>query len=77
MSKPHGRLRPFDVWGYEIFVDDFTITGEVTIWSRSPLPPRLGELLNIETDGVLHELAVDQITTFKGGWTASCRVEPT
>jgi hypothetical protein len=71
----HHGLSAFDPWGYEIFDQDFAETGEVVIWSRSPLAPRLGELFNVETLGVLSELAVVQIHTFTGGWTATCRAE--
>jgi hypothetical protein len=72
---PRGGLRPFSISGYEILDDEFRVTGEVAIWSRSPLPPRVGELLNIETAGVLHELEVGEVRTFAGGWTATCRRE--
>jgi len=68
-------LSAFDAWGYEIFDQDFAQTGEVVIWSRSPLRPRIGELFNIEILCVLRELAVTQIHTFTGGWTATCRAE--
>jgi hypothetical protein len=68
-------LRPFSASGYEIFDQDFGETGEVVIWSRSPHAPRLGELFNIEAQGALHELAVGEIRTFTGGWTATCRAD--
>ena len=42
-------LRPFSASGYEIFDEDFRETGEVVIWSRSPLTPCLGDRFNIET----------------------------
>jgi hypothetical protein len=35
--------------------------------------PRLGERFNIDTWGDVHELAVGEIRTFTGGWTAVCR----
>jgi hypothetical protein len=75
----HGGLSPFNASGYEIFDQEFGETGEVVIWSRSPLPPRLGERFNIETWGAVHDLAVDEVRTFTGGWTAVCRLpqEPT
>ena len=72
MSVPRSRLHPFSVSTYEICDEDFGTSGEVVIWSRSPLPPRIGELLNIETRGQLHELAVGGVSTFKGGWMATC-----
>jgi len=74
MHRSQGSLRPFSASGYEIFDEDFRETGEVVIWSRSPLAPRLGERFNIETCGALHELAVGEIRTFTGGWTATCRL---
>ncbi|THD62926.1 hypothetical protein [Phenylobacterium sp.] len=74
MDHPHGGLRPFHASGYEIF-DDFAEAGEVTIWSRSALPPRLGDLFNIQTRGALRELCVDEVRTFTGGWSATCRAE--
>jgi hypothetical protein len=73
MGHSHNRLRPFAISGYEIFDEDFGATGEVVIWSRSPLVPRLGERFNVETWGDVHELAVGEIRTFTGGWTATCR----
>lgn len=75
MPRPYGRLHPFGISTYEICDEDFKATGEVVIWSRSPLPPRIGELLNIETHGRLHELAVGELSTFKGGWMATCWAE--
>jgi hypothetical protein len=68
-------LSDFDPWGYEIFDQDFAETGDVVIWSRSPLAPRIGELFNVETLCILRELSVVQIHTFRGGWTATCRAE--
>lgn len=75
MPQPRSRLHPFQLSNYEICDEDFTVTGEVVIWSRSPLPPRIGELLNIQTRGRLHELAVGGVSTFKGGWMATCWAE--
>jgi hypothetical protein len=72
MPHPRSGLHPFIPSVYEICDEDFRTTGEVIIWSRSPLPPRIGELLNIETRGRLHELAVGEVSTFKGGWMATC-----
>ena len=73
MQGSSDSLRSFNASGYEIFDEDFGQTGEVVIWSRSPLPPCLGERFNIETFGAHHELAVGEIRTFTGGWTATCR----
>ena len=75
MPQPRDRLHPFSLSVYEICDEDFAATGEVVIWSRSPLPPRIGELLNIETRGALHELSVGEVRTFKGGWMAACRAQ--
>ena len=66
-------LRPFNPSGYEIFDDDFDETGEVVIWSRAPHTPRLGDRFNIDTHGALRDLAVDEIRTFRGGWSVTCR----
>lgn len=66
-------MRPFSASGYEIFDEDFGQTGEVVIWSRSSVTPRLGERFNIHTRGALHELAVGEVRTFSGGWTITCR----
>jgi len=68
-SRGLRALRPSS---YEIFDEDFGETGEVVIWSRSPLPPHLGDHFNIETLGALHDLTVGEIRTFTGGWTATC-----
>jgi len=73
MPGPPRSLRALSASGYEIFDEDFGATGEVVIWSRSPLTPRLGERFNIETRGAPHDLAVGEIRTFSGGWTATCR----
>ena len=70
----HG-LRPFNTVGYEIFDDGFEDTGEIVIRSRSSLAPGLGERFNIETGGDLHELIVDELRTFIGGWSATYRAE--
>jgi hypothetical protein len=75
MPQPRGRLLPFNLSVYEICDEDFGATGEVVIWSRSALPPRVGELLNIQTRGALHELVVGEVNTFKGGWMATCWAE--
>ena len=73
MPRGPTSLRGLSASGYEIFDDDFRQTSEVVIWSRSPLTPCLGERFNIETRGAHHELAVGEIRTFTGGWTATCR----
>ena len=67
-------LRPFSESGYEILDEDLLTTGEVVIWSIDPLPPSLGQLYTIESHGAVHEVEVDSLTTFKGGWSAHCKV---
>ena len=73
MQSSPDELRPFSASGYEIFDDDFADTGEVVIWSRAPHTPRLGDRFNIDTHGALRDLAVDEIRTFRGGWSVTCR----
>jgi hypothetical protein len=73
VPRSPSSLRELSASGYEIFDEDFGETGEVVIWSRSPLTPRIGERFNIETRGAHHELTVGEIRTFTGGWTATCR----
>ena len=46
----------------------------MAIWSVDPLTPKLGDLFTLESRGVVHEIAVVQLTTFRGGWSAVCRV---
>ena len=75
MQRSDDDLRPFSVSGYEILDQDFGKTGEVVIWSRSPLAPQLGDRFNIQTCGALRELAVRELRTFAGGWTATCWAE--
>lgn len=67
-------LRPFNESGYEILDDDFPTTGELVIWSVDPLAPRLGDLYTIQSHGALHEVQVDRVTRFNGGWSARCRL---
>lgn len=69
----HRSRRPFSTSGYEIFDQDFAETGEVMIWSRTRLTPRVGDRFNIENQGVIYELAVGEVRIFAGGWTAMCR----
>lgn len=67
-------LKPFSESGYEILDQDLASRGEVVIWSIDPLTPRLGDLYTIESDGRIHEVAVQTLTTFRGGWSALCGV---
>ncbi len=73
MQASQDGLRAFNASGYEILDQDFARTGEVVIWSKAPYAPRPGDRFNIETRGALHDLSVDMVRTFAGGWTASCR----
>ncbi|MGA0608521.1 hypothetical protein ACO2Q0_21215 [Phenylobacterium sp. VNQ135] len=67
-------LRPFSESGYEILDEELDTRREVAIWSVDPLTPRLGDLFTVESRGVVHEIAVVQLATFRGGWSAVCRV---
>lgn len=67
-------LRPFNASGYEI-LEGGIARGELVIWSNQPLTPRVGDELLIESGGRPYDVAVQEIRTFKGGWSASCRVE--
>lgn len=67
-------LRPFNESGYEILDGDLLTKGELVIWSVDPLPPRIGDLYTVESGGSLHEVQVDALTKFTGGWSARCRL---
>jgi hypothetical protein len=72
---PHdAEIRPFSDSGYEILTDELERRREVTIWSVNTIAPRLGDLLMIESDGVLHDVAVIELAIFRGGWSAVTRV---
>jgi hypothetical protein len=68
------EVRPFRESGYEILDENLLARGEVVIWSVDPLIPRLGDRFTIENGGCIHEIAVYALTTFKGGWSAACRL---
>jgi hypothetical protein len=68
------ELRPFNESGYEILDEELASLGQVVIWSVDPLPPSLGDLFTIESGGSIHEVAVEELTTFQGGWSARCKV---
>lgn len=70
---PDGASRPFSKSGYEILDEGFD-RGEVVIWSVSPMTPRAGDTFLIERKGRSYDVSVDEIRTFKGGWSAICRV---
>jgi hypothetical protein len=67
-------LRPFNPSGYEILDQELMTKGELVIWSVDPSPPRIGDLFTVESHGAVHEVQVDALTTFKGGWSARCRL---
>ncbi|CAN7227881.1 hypothetical protein LJR225_000916 [Phenylobacterium sp. LjRoot225] len=67
-------LRPFNESGYEILDHDLLTTGEVVIWSVDPLPPDIGATFTLESHGAMHEVQVEVLTTFKGGWSARCKL---
>jgi hypothetical protein len=67
--------RRFNSSGYEILDEDIA-EGEVVIWSVSPVRPRVGDLYLIESGGCAYDAEVEQLTTFKGGWSAICRAQP-
>lgn len=75
MKRIDAEVRAFNRSGYEILDEDLPTRGEVVIWSIDPLTPRLGDLFTIESEGRVHEVAVEELTTFKGGWSAKCRLE--
>ena len=74
MAFTDAGLRPFDESGYEILDDDLEVRREVTIWSVDPLTPRLGDIFIVEREGLIHDVVVIALTTFRGGWSALCRV---
>jgi hypothetical protein len=70
-------LRPFSDSGYEILDGELATRREVTIWSVNPVTPRLGALFLVESGGRMHDVAVIELRTFKGGWSATARVVET
>jgi hypothetical protein len=70
-------LRPFSDSGYEILDDELATRNEVAIWSVNPMTPRLGDLFLVESGGRMHDVAVIELTTFRGGWSATARVVET
>jgi hypothetical protein len=73
-SVREADLRPFNESGYEILDEDLLTKGEVVLWSVDPLPPDLGELYTVESHGKVHEIEVEEVATFRGGWSARCRL---
>jgi hypothetical protein len=58
---------------YEILDERLAETGDVVIWSVDPLTPRLGDRFTIESNGQIHDVEVYALTTFRGGWSVTCR----
>ncbi len=67
-------LRPFAEGGYEVLDVDLAASREVEISSLDPFTPKLGDLFTVESHGVVHEVAVVRLSTFKDGWSAVCRI---
>ena len=67
-------IRPFSDSGYEI-LDEGLARGEVVIWSVARLTPRLGDEFLIESGGRTYDVAVRELATLRGGWSATCRVK--
>ena len=68
-------IRPFLDSAYEVLDERFAETGDVVIWSVDPLVPRLGDRFTIESGGDLHDVGVYALTTFRGGWSVTCRID--
>ena len=68
-------IRSFVESGHEVLDQSFAETGDVIIWSVDSLIPRLGDLFTIEHGGAFHEVRVYMLTTFRGGWSVTCRAE--
>jgi len=67
-------LRPFNPSRYEIRDQNLLTSGELVIWSINPLPPRIGDTYTVQCGGGVHEVEVDEVMTFKGGWSAHCKL---
>jgi hypothetical protein len=74
MAALQSDLRSFNESGYEIHDQELDVRRELTIWSVDPLVPKLGDLFTVQSRGVVYEVTVVQLITFKGGWSALCRV---
>jgi hypothetical protein len=68
-------LKAFAESDYKIVDDSFAETGNVVIWSVDSLVPKLGDRFDIESGGLVHDLAVYTLTTFCGGWSVTCRAD--
>lgn len=73
-ARPEGAIRPFSKSGYEILDDG--VSRELVIWSIDPTAPRLGDVFLVEREGRTFDAAVAELTRFKGGWSALCRMRP-
>jgi hypothetical protein len=68
-------IRAFAESAYEILDERLAETGDVVIWSVDPLVPRLGDRFTIESEGQVHDVEVYALTTFRGGWSVTCRAD--
>jgi len=68
-------IRAFAESVYEILDERLAETGDVVIWSVDPLVPRLGDRFTIESEGRIHDVGVYALSTFRGGWSATCRAD--
>ena len=60
---------------HEILDERLAETGDVVISSVDPLIPRLGDRFTIESAGQIHDVEVYALTTFRGGWSVTCRAD--
>lgn len=70
---PETGLRLFGVSNYEVLDEDFAFTHAVMICGRAARAPRIGDRFNVESGGTLHDLAVEEVRSFRGGWSVICR----
>ena len=76
--SPHNiatAIRAFAESAYEILDERLAETGDVVIWSVDPLVPRLGDRFTIESEGQVHDVEIYALTTFRGGWSVTCRAD--
>jgi hypothetical protein len=74
MGRALANLSSFAGGGYEVDDQDLSTRGEVVIWAHDSLTPRLGDLFTVESGGRTHEVTVDVVTTYRDGWSVTCRV---
>lgn len=74
MGRALASLSAFSSGGYEVDDQDLSTRGEVVIWAKDAMAPRLGDLFTVDSGGRTHEVAVDAVTTYRDGWSVTCRV---